>query len=168
MLKKVDDEEVLQRYKDNIIDQDSVELPLKPHEDAPKSNMNVSFGKGRENTSTKMVRHRAWYEAEIIVSKSITDLPWYPKAGDSSIIQVITDDGYKFECKISGQNNKNLRSAGDLTTLGKWLKGRLINTGVLKFGDFVTQDVLKKYGRCNVRMSKTEIDNTYYLDFGIK
>ena len=37
-------------------------LPLKA---TKKSNLNVPFGKGRENTGTKRVKHRAWFETEI-------------------------------------------------------------------------------------------------------
>jgi hypothetical protein len=55
-----------------------------------------------------------------------------------------------------------------LKILGKWLKGRLEESNALKIGEPVTKDVLNKYGRSNIKMSQTKINNTYYLDFGVK
>ena len=56
----------------------SFDIPLKPYEDAPGSNMNVFFGKGRETKRTGLVSARPWYEVEVIVPRSITSQPGYP------------------------------------------------------------------------------------------
>ena len=84
----------------------SFEIPIK---DAPRSSLNAFFGKGRK-TVNGLVQPRHWYESEIIVPKDIATLPGYPvsKSAESKFT-VITDDGWKFGCKISGQNNKNFR-----------------------------------------------------------
>jgi hypothetical protein len=122
-------------------------IPIKS-DDAPHSNLNVYFGKGRENKKG-LVKPRHWYEAELIVPKEITSKPSYPKAGypEKRLITVYTDDGWKFKCKVSGENDKNFRSADDLKILGRWIKGRLENSGALKVGELVTPYVLEKYGR---------------------
>ena len=144
------------------------EIPLKA-DGASRSNLNTFNGRGRENQQ-KFVMPRSWYEVELIVPKPITSLPGYPqsdKDGDGGVIDVITDDGWEFSCKISGQNSKNLRSQKDLKILGKWLKGRLENSGALKTGELVTDITLQKYGRNTFTLAKIENSNKWYLDFGV-
>ena len=143
------------------------QIPVKS-DDTPRSNLNVYFGTGRRNKKG-VIKRRPWYEVELIVPKSITKRRGYPKAGypkKESIITVITDDGWKFKCKISGQNSKNFRSADDLKILGRWVKGRLENSGVLKVGQPVTGEILKKYGRDNVELSATQNPFVWILNFG--
>ena len=144
------------------------EIPLKA-DGASKSNLNTFNGRGRANQQ-EFVMPRSWYEVELIVPKSITSLQGYPqsdKDGDGGVIDVITDDGWEFSCKVSGQNSKNLRSQKDLKILGKWLKGRLENAGALKTGELVTDDTFKKYGRNTFTLSKIKGANKWYLDFGV-
>ncbi|HNX82245.1 MAG TPA: NgoFVII family restriction endonuclease [Candidatus Omnitrophota bacterium] len=146
----------------------SFKIPIKGAEDAPHSNLNAFFGKGRENRKG-FVKPRHWYEVELIVSSEITSQPGYPKAGypdKESIITVYTDDGWKFRCKISGDYSKNFRSADDLKILGRWIKGRLENTGALKVGDPVTVETLKRYGRDNFELIATLDPSVWILDFG--
>lgn len=139
-------------------------IPIKPYEDSPKSNVNACFGKGREN-KRKFVQPRHWYEVEIIVPKPITDNINYPK---EDIITEYTDDCLKFNCKISGQNRKNFRSYDDLKILGKWIKGRLENAGILKIGDPLTKNMLSDYGRNSIKMKGTTDPKIWYLDFSSK
>lgn len=146
----------------------SFHIPLKADE-APKSNLNIFFGKGRED-KRGMVKRRHWYEAELIVPKSITSNDAYPKAGyplTESTIKVYTDDGWKFDCKISGQNSKNFRSADDLKILGRWMKGRLENSGALTIGEPVTDEVLKRYGRDTWELTATNDPSTWLINFGV-
>ncbi|HAT9588944.1 TPA: NgoFVII family restriction endonuclease [Legionella pneumophila subsp. pneumophila] len=168
-VKKIEEHNLLQIIKSNLDYGKSISIPLKTAETkASKSNLNAYFGKGRENSSTSIIRRRPWYEVELIVPKKITNLAWYPKAGypdSESVIDVITDDGYQFRCKISGTNSKNLRSDGDLKILGKWIKGRLENAGVLKVGELITNKVLEDYGRNFISMTPTKDLSIWYLDF---
>ena len=143
------------------------EIPIKG-EEASQSNLNVFFGKGRVSKNG-LVKPRHWYEAELIVPRTIATQPGYPRAQtEEAVFQVVTDDRWKFCCKVSGDNNKNFRSEGDLKILGKWLKGRLENAGALKVGSLVTKDTLKRYGRDTFTLTKTKIPNTWYLDFGVR
>lgn len=143
----------------------SFEIPIKPYENSPRSNLNACFGKGRVGKNG-LVKPRHWYEIELIVPKSITSQPGYPKAEtDSAEFTVITDDGWKFKCKVSGDYSKNFRSEGDLKILGRWLKGRMENEGVLKVGEKVTQETLDKYKRNSFTLTKTKIPGVWYLDF---
>ena len=134
----------------------------------PKSNLNVFFDTGRINKQTGIEIPRHWYEVDPMVPTEITRLPGFPQKGtQEAIFDVITDDGWKFSCQIQGDNSKNFRSRGDLTILGKWIKGRLENHGVLDVGHPVTPETFSRYGRDNFTFTKTNKPNLWYLDFGV-
>ena len=137
------------------------EIPLKAE---TKSNLNVYFGKGRL-APNGAIRPRPWYEVEIIVPTTITRLDGYPHSG--TVFNVITDDGWRFKCKVSGQNDKNFRSEDDLKTLGRWVKGRLEAAGILEVGQPISEQMLQKYGRKNLTLSKTKDPETWLLDFSV-
>lgn len=145
--------EQVRQSKTNIM----FSIPLKAE---VKSNLNVYFGKGRES-QTGSIRPRAWYEVEIVVQKSITSQRGYPTGS----FVVVTDDGWKFRCKISGQNNKNLRSQDDLQTLGRWIKGRMEASGKLKVGDLITLETLESYGTDKLLLTATKDPEVWLLDF---
>jgi hypothetical protein len=144
------------------------DIPLKGDE-AQRSGLNASFGEGRRNPQGFVIP-RPWYEVELIVPKSITTLPGYPQAesgGDSGSFCAVTDDGWEFRCKVSGDYSKNFRSEDDLKILGKWIKGRLENAGVLRPGQRVSDDTLVKYGRSNISLTKLKDTDKWFLDFGV-
>ena len=136
-------------------------IPLKPE---PKSNLNVYFGKGRLNKK-KFIRRRPWYEVELIVPSDITSLPGYPY---KSKFKVITDDGWMFSCKTSGDYSKNLRSENDLCILGTWIKGRLESSGFLKLGEPVSRSILENYGKDCLRLIKTTNTDIWLLELSKK
>ena len=140
----------------------SFKIPVKASSDAQRSNLNVFFGKGREN-KRGFVKPRHWYEVELIVPKDITSQSGYPSK--ETIITVYTDDLWKFKCKISGDYSKNFRSADDLKILGRWIKGRLENKGSLKMGEPVTEKTLEHYGRDNFDLISTADPLVWMLDF---
>ena len=145
----------------------SFDIPIKPFEVSARSNMNVFFGKGREGKNG-LVKPRHWYEIEVIVSKDITSQPGYPKSKEEEgAFDVITDDGWQFKCYVGGDYNKNFRSENDLKILGRWLKGRMEEAGVLQVGQPVTEQTLKDYGRDSFSLTKTSIPNMWFLDFGV-
>lgn len=145
----------------------SFEIPIKTYEVSPQSNLNVFFGKGRESKNG-LVKPRHWYEVELIVPKSVTSQPGYPEAQtEEAEFTVFTDDGWSFKCKVSGDYSKNFRSEGDLKILGKWLKGRLENAGVLSVGSPVTAETLRRYGRSTFTLAKTTQPGIWFLDFGV-
>jgi hypothetical protein len=165
VLKIVDTELLSTKQKLSDI---SFEIPLKG-DGSERSGFNTSFGKGRENVQGFVIP-RPWYEVELIVPKTITTNPEYPQANprnDEAGFDVITDDGWSFRCKTSGDFSKNLRSEDDLKILGRWLKGRMENAGVLKPGDLVTDNTLTEYGRNTLTMTKLEDSSAWYLDFGV-
>ena len=168
-VKKMERQDEVIEIKDRLHVDHSIDIPIKTNK---QSGINAYFGKGRENKSTGVIKNRPWYEAELIVPSTITELEWYPKNKDSIgkkfIFDVVTDDGYEFRCITSGSYNKNLRSEGDLTVLGRWLKGRLENAGALEIGEMVTEKVLLSYGRKSISITPTIENNLWYIDFGIE
>jgi len=78
---------------------------------------------------------------------------------------VITDDGWQFQCKTSGDFSKNFRSENDLQILGKWIKGKLENSGALEVGDLVTEETLRQYGNDTITLRSTSLPNTWLLSF---
>ena len=130
-------------------EQIAFDIPIKT---AGKSNLNAYFGKGRGNRQG-FVKPRHWYEAEIIVDKAVQEsAPHYPR---NEQFIAYTDDGYRFALMAGGDNGKNLRSRDDLTILGRWLKGRMELCGALTSGKPVTDEVLNKYGRDSMTLTKT-------------
>lgn len=145
------------------------EIPLVKKGKVPEhSNLNVFFGEGRKVAGKGIIQPRHWYETELIVPKTITTMEGYPqKDTPTAEFDVITDDGWMFSCSVSGDYSKNIRSKFDLKILGKWIKGRLENAGVLEVGQLVTAETFKDYGRDNFTLTKTTIPNLWYLDFGV-
>lgn len=134
---------------------------LIPAKTTSRSNLNVFFGKGREN-QRGFIQPRSWYEVELIVSKNITSQDGYPS---HKTFAVITDDGWQFQCKTSGTNSKNFRSENDLKTLGKWIKGRLEGSGCLKAGEMITRETLQKYGNDCIELRSTDKPDIWLLSF---
>lgn len=162
------DSQVVESIKANPDFEYEFRIPLKT-DDATRSNLNTFNGKGRENKQG-FVMPRSWYEVELIVPKHVTSQPGYPqsdKTGDGGVINVITDDGWSFSCKVSGDFSKNLRSQKDLKILGKWLKGRLEQSGALKTGELCTQSTMNAYGRDDFVLAKLKGQDLWYLDFGV-
>lgn len=156
---KVTPEEMVE-YKKRITEV-SFELPLKVPEDHKDfsmrgSNINVCYASGRK---------RVWWELEMVVSKSIRDIPGYPL--HQKPFMAITDDGWKFQAWTCGQNNKNLYSKDDLKIMGRWLKGRLVAAGLVEPVNrvesdqdgkgIITHKMLNKYGRDTITLTKTDI-----------
>lgn len=134
------------------------DIPLKTE---LKSNLNACFGKGRENRR-KFIRPRPWYEVELIVPSEITAMPGFPRL---ATFKVITDDGWSFSCKTSGNYSKNFRSENDLCILGHWIKGRLEASRSLRVGELVTPPMLENYGRSTLKLIRTSNPDTWLLDF---
>ncbi len=134
------------------------DIPMKTE---AKSNLNCFFGKGRLN-QRGFEMPRPWYEVEIIVPVSITRLPNYPT---NRTFDVVTNDGWRFTCETNGQNSKNLRSQNDLTILGKWIKGKLEQSGSLTLATPVTENVLSQYGKSTMKLSATTDPNLWLIEF---
>lgn len=159
---KITTDEVL-AYKDRMTDV-QFEIPLKVPENSEDQNMrgsniNVCYARGRK---------RVWWETEIVVAKAIRVLPNYPEY--QKPFMAVTDDGWKFLAWTCGDNNKNLYSKDDLKIMGRWIKGRLVAAGLVdsintvendaEGKGVVTGEMLKKYGRDTITLTKTSLTTT--------
>jgi hypothetical protein len=163
--------EVIQSIKSNLPRDRTFKLQLKCE---PKSNLNVVFGRGRGGgkSGRGRIKQRSWLEAEVIVSTEVYRREGYPANID---FWVITDDGWMFMCSTQGGvkgapiQGKNFRSNNDLHVLGAWIKGRLLRSGVVVYGEFITEENLKQYGRdfLNLTITNQSKDGlkVFYLDF---
>lgn len=133
----------------SLAQQNSFLLKLKTE---PKSNLNSFFAKGRENKKTKIIRPRPWYEVEVIVGADIVKQIGYPRKSE---FEIVTKDGYKFECVTCGDYSKNFRSKHDLRILGMWIKGKMEEAGALQVGEPVTEAVLNRFGKKSIKLTAT-------------
>jgi len=137
-----------------------IEIPLGDMDQKQRSGLNACFGKGRLIRKTGKISPRPWFEIEVISGASVSSSSLYPKGE----FEVLTDDGYKFACKTSGDYFKNFRSKNDLQLLGKWIKGKLQNKGVLSAFSPITNETLLRYGKNSIKLYPLGNRN-YFLEF---
>lgn len=130
-----------------------------------KSNLNVCYAAPRSARKS-----RDWYETQFTVSTSVRcESDGSPKRGyplKNVLFVVITDDGYKFKCHTTSQNNKQFSAVGDELILGRWLKGRLVAAGLVRpvndTGEdhdrqsMITKEMLDEYGCNSLLLTKTD------------
>ncbi|MBQ6046334.1 MAG: NgoFVII family restriction endonuclease [Bacteroidales bacterium] len=117
----------------------------------PFSNLNTYFGAGKVKDRYSP---RGWYEVELIIGKRDPAMEQIPTEYP---ITVVTNDGYKFQCKRQGTNFKNFRSSNDLKILGRWIKGQMENEGALEIGKPVTEGVLQEFGKGRIFLEETTV-----------
>lgn len=168
VLPKTDEEvEAFKSSKTNI----SFDIPLKvPSKENgykySRSNLNACYSNPRKGENA-----RRWFETQITVGTSITSQEGYPERGVP--FYVITDDGYWFKAHTTSDNNKQFSAQGNEAIMGRWIKGRLVASGILKpisdvsedekMEGLITQDILDLYGRDFLTLTKT---NKQYIDEG--
>lgn len=101
------------------------------------SNINVCYAKGRLNSKTHKRDPRNWFEVQVTCDVSLIDKEYYPRKAPFFII---TDDNYMFEAHTTSDNHKQLSAYGSDRLIGRWIKGRLVATGLLKAYDNVEND----------------------------
>lgn len=124
-----------------------------------KSNINVCYAAPRSES-----RARNWYETQLNVGSDIYKLPDYPYKGIP--FYAVTDDGFGFLAHTISQNNKQWAAVGNELILGKWLKTRFVDAGLVKPVEDVskdknrqgaiTQEILNAYGCNAVAFQKTD------------
>lgn len=133
---------------------------LDDHKHYTKSNINVCYAAPRNKKHA-----RNWYETQLNVSTAVRSQKGYPYKGVP--FYVVTDDGYGFMAHTTSANNKQFAAVGDELILGKWIKGRLVEEGLVKpISDvskdvnregMITKEMLDQYG-CNViAFQKTDL-----------
>ena len=125
-----------------------------------KSNINVCYASPRSKKKA-----RDWYETQLNVSAKVRNKNGYPFKGVP--FYVITDDGYGFMAHTTSANNKQFAAVGDELILGRWIKGRLVEEGLINpivdvakdvnREGMITKEMLEKYGCNAVAFQKTDL-----------
>lgn len=84
----------------------------------------------------------------------------HPEDVNCPIFRVITSDYGTFHMRMAQAGNKALHVAESNAILGEWLRKRL----GIPSGEFITKEMLEKYGKTKVTFRKYE-DGTYLMDF---
>lgn len=147
----------------------------------PESGLNLYFEAGRYSKAKNTFNARNWFEVELATNSQEQKNKFYPpsishpnkrsptsKARTGDFIAYIKDDEdfYEIPMKVGGDSGKNIYSANDRNIFGKYIKGKLQNSGALIQNQLVTEEVLQIYGRNTVTFKK--IDNSrYIIDFSV-
>lgn len=135
----------------------SYTLPLRVK---PKSSLNLFLSSGRLNSNTGIYTPRPFYEVELTIPKSYWVAPltnFVANQNDKQVFDAITDTGMSFEVnfkrKTTGKGDKRgiHQTGGDFMSspredLGLYIKGKLMQAGLLRFGEPITEDILESYG----------------------
>lgn len=149
----------------------------------PKSGLNLYFGRGRLVRATGKYEPRPWFEIELAANANEYNTQHYPKsvpkpnrsatskARIGKFVAYLKDGQtvYKIDMKVHSDNGKNISSAessGGRATLGKYIKGKLHNAGLLIEDELITSQTLSDYGRDNITFFKID-DSTYIIDFSV-
>lgn len=140
----------------------------------PRSSLNLYFDKGRKNSQGQYIP-RPWFEVELTSTKADRANPNYPMfTSNSSSSQSQSgsfdayinegDEYYKIAMKVHSDDGKNISSAnesGGRTTLGRYIKGKLQEAGVLSEGSRITSETLELYEKDYITLKK--IDSKRYI-----
>jgi hypothetical protein len=117
------------------------------------SSLNAFFGAPRKQKNGKS-SPRDWYEVSLVVPTAARlqsiDYPLMME------FFVVTDDGYSFVGKTSGTAGKNFSSRKNNRLIGRWIKGRLEEAGLLARGQRITDQMLLEYGANALTLQKTK------------
>lgn len=155
----------------DVLDQAaSFSLLIRPE---PKSNINLSESSGRLDRRRGIRTIRPYYEAEITILSEHLQPPltdFVPDQIEKFEIQVCGDDGVLIDAVFHNKNRgDSLHDSADFQTtprekLGEFLKGRLIERGLLLFGDPVTEEMLEEYGSNQLEFRQLE-ENVFHINF---
>ena len=133
---------------------------LDDHKHYTKSNINVCYASPRSKKKA-----RDWYETQLNVNVKVRCKKGYPIKGVP--FYVVTDDGYGFMAHTTSAGNKQFAAVGDELILGKWIKGRLIEEGLvnlisdtakdIKREGMITKEMLDQYGCNAIALQKTDL-----------
>ena len=92
-----------------------------------------------------------------------------PNQKSAARFEIFTDNNLYFEGVFKNKNNTLHTPGVDFMSspreaLGKFIKDKLISAGVVKFGDFISDDDLSEYGNNMLKFKKLDGDR-FYIEF---
>ena len=151
------------------------EIPIRIQ---PHSSINLFLSRGRVNSKTGFYTPRPFFEVELTLPQELWVAPltkFVPNVTGPVSYIANCDTGETFEVKFKRKSNSKLDQRGLHSTggdfmsspreqLGRYIKGKLIRSGFLSYGEPVTSDTLTDYG--NDHLNIWIIDsNTMFIDF---
>lgn len=147
-------------------------LKIKPQ---PKSHINLFAGVGRLNKKKGIYILRSWYEVEIGVAKkemgALTGI--VPASKGPFTVNLVDEYGdvmpalFKRKTPKSTSSNTLLDGSDFMTKnrieLGRFIKDKLLDAGLLKYGELITQDTLDTYGNDWLEFRPIPREKGYYL-----
>lgn len=140
----------------------------------PKSNINMTFSSGRLNRKAGTYAIRPYYEMEITVKKQDWIRPltnFVPNKTKPAEFEIYTDNNLYFDAlfKSKKKGTPMHETTIDFMSsprreLGHFIKDKLISSGIINFGDFITDDNLTDYGNNKLRFKKLN-GNRFYVEF---
>lgn len=154
------------------------------------SHVNLFAGSGRLNSTTGIYTKRPWYEVEIGVSQEELKknlISFLPNQLDPYYLKIIDEFGNilnaNFKRKTKDKNDhRTMHNLGvDFMTgsnaekdggkngrkqLGFFIKDRLIDAGLLRYGEVITDDILDMYGNHYLEFRQVpEKKDHFYITF---
>ena len=147
-----------------------------------RSNLNLFLSKGRLNSSTGIYTPRHFYEVELTIkSENLVEFRKYlPDQLNPAEFNAITDIGTTFTVvfkrKTNGKNDTRSlkktgidfmsvgRADGGRRQLGEYIKGKLMESGLLNYGEPITNETLNEYGKSHLSCYFGD-NNQIYLKF---
>lgn len=145
-------------------------LKIKPQ---PRSHINLFAGVGRKNLKGVYIL-RPWYEAELGVGKKemATLAAYVPATKTPFRINLVDDRGnvmpalFKRKTANSASQNTLLDGSDFMTEnrieLGRFIKDRLLDAGLLKYGELINEDILDIYGNDSLEFRAIPGRKNYY------
>jgi hypothetical protein len=164
-------------------------LKIKP---LPKSHVNLFAGSGRLNRTTGIYLKRPWYEVElgIDIDEVVKLRPYLPNQKEKYKVKLVDDLGNvlnaNFKRKtgekksektlhetgldfMTGSGNEGDGSKNGRIQLGMFIKDKLIDAGLLRYGELITEDTLDMYGNHFIDFRKIPgLKDYFYITFDPK
>ncbi len=154
------------------------------------AHVNLFAGVGRIDRKTKIYKKRPWYEVEIGITKKYLQsnlLKFIPNQIEPYYINLIDEFGNvlnanfkrKYTKKeaaltmhnlgadfMTGRGEKGNKGKNGRKQLGFFIKDRLIDAGLLRYGEVITEDILDMYGNHFLEFRQVpEKEDHFYITF---
>jgi len=146
-------------------------LQIKP---MPKSHLNLFAGKGRRNLNGIYIL-RPWYEVEIGISVAEMHAlrRFVPAQQEPFRVNIVDTTGkvipanFKRKTSVAGSRATLHQVGVDFMSdkreeLGRVIKDKLVDAGVLKYGELITDDILDMYGNRHIEFRQLPGRKNYF------
>ena len=134
-------------------------IPLKME---PFSNFNIGFAKPK-NKNSLSTQKRNWLEFELNIPSIFHSLGIMFPMNEN--VTLITDTGYQFAGRRNGDKGKSFQSTPNLQIFGSYVKGKLMDAGLLHVGQKGVDQMLVDFGSDHLVFTKLTGHYRYRVSF---